>query len=116
MAKKRSTHSMKELMGSKELVRAEHIRMPKYVIKKPEFFCPLSPMILWHHGMSYKECPIGPEHRDMIECEKCRCKGSSNARTKTSKKVVYRRKKDVPKIEKVSKGPTPKIGKTYNSK
>lgn len=116
MSKKRSTHTMKELMGSEKSTRTESTRIPKYIIKKPKFFCPLSPMILWHHGMSYKECPIGPEHRDMVACEKCKCKGSSTARTKTSKKVIHRRKKGAPKVEKVPKGPVPKIGKTYTSK
>jgi hypothetical protein len=91
-------------------------RMPKYIIKKPKFFCPLSPMLLWHHGLEYKSCPVGPEHRDMVLCEKCKCKGDSKVKTKTSKRHDRGRKKDIPKIEKRSKEPIPKIGKTYTSK
>jgi len=88
---------------------------PRYVIKQPEFFCPLSPLVMWHHGLSYKECPIGPEQRDMVSCERCKCKGNSKIKTKSSKKRRPRRKKDIPQIEKRSKGSIPKIGKTYTS-
>jgi hypothetical protein len=115
MSKKRSTHTMKELVDSKRSVHIEPTRMPKYIVKKPKFFCSLSPYIMWHHNLMYKECPIGPEHRDMVACEKCKCKGDSKAKTKTSKKGGYRRRKDIPRIEKRSKEQIPKIGKTYTS-
>lgn len=112
MKKKRTQQEIDVQEVSENLVNE---RLPRYIIKQPEFYCPLSPLILWHHGMSYKECPIGSEHRDMVSCEKCRCKGDSKTRTKGSKKTKPNYKKDIPKIEKRSKGPIPKIGKTYTS-
>jgi hypothetical protein len=105
-----------ELKTRRESMSVAYERQPQYVIKQPKFYCPLSPLVLWHHGCSYKECPIGPDHRDMISCEKCKCKGDSKVSTKSSKRRRPRRKKDILKVERKSKGPTPKIGKTYVSK
>jgi len=40
--------------------------------KKKFFFCPLGYGIMWWHGLEYKECPLGPSHRDMPECKECK--------------------------------------------
>ena len=88
---------------------------PKYGTIKPDFYCPLSPDILWHHGLSYKECPLCPEQRDMPNCDRCKLRGESHMQSKNKKKYNNRNRKDIPKIEKRSKGPIPKIGKTYTS-
>ena len=116
MGKDRKTLSMKELMSSDgETVSIETERMPKYIIKRPEFFCPLSPDILWHHGLQYSECPIIATERDMPECANCIHRGDSKVKVKSSKKSRPRRKKSQPKVEKRGKERTPKIGKTYVS-
>lgn len=39
---------------------------------KKFFYCPLSTTILWHHGLEYIECPLGPSYRDMAECKDCK--------------------------------------------
>jgi len=107
--------SLKQLYSSGETVIVETERMPKYITKPPKFSCPLSPYILWHHGMAYKECPIGPDQRDMGTCADCKCRGDSRVKIK-DKKRNKPPKKQVPKVEKRHKEPIPKIGKTYISK
>lgn len=88
---------------------------PRFGTKKPKFYCPLSPDILWHHGLVYKECPLCEEQRDMPACAKCKLKGESKVKPKYKKKYKNRNKKDIPKVEKRGKEPIPKIGKTYTS-
>jgi hypothetical protein len=82
---------------------------PNYIIKKPEFTCPVSPHVAWHWGLSYSSCPIGPDQRDMGSCLNCKLRGDSTAKIK-EKKRNNRSKK--PKV----KEPVPKINKTYVSK
>lgn len=118
MGKDRRTLSMKELMtasGEEDKITIETERMPRYITKKPQFSCPLSPHILWHHGLQYTECPIVATERDMPECAGCKNRGDSKVKTKSSRKHKPRRKKSNPKVEKRAKGPIPKIGKTYHS-
>jgi hypothetical protein len=116
MGKDRRTLSMKELMNaSEDKITIETERMPRYITKKPAFSCPLSPQILWHHGLHYTSCPIVATERDMPECAKCMLRGDSKVKIKSSKKSKPRRKKSNPKVEKRAKGPIPKIGKTYVS-
>lgn len=102
-------------MSKTNKVISELETMPRYLTRKPEFSCPLSPYILWNKGLRYATCPIGERERDMRECENCVNKGSSTAKTKSGKKRVRRKKNDV-KIEKKELSPIPKIGKTYVSK
>lgn len=75
---------------------------PKYLITKPEFYCPLSPYIKWHHGLQFAECPINSSNRDMPECKNCKYGGKS---------LKPKRKKMPPKKEQI-----PVIKKTYTSK
>lgn len=41
-------------------------------VPRKGFSCPLSTLILWHHGLIYKECPLVPSQRDMNECKGCK--------------------------------------------
>ena len=76
------------------------------------FSCPLSPYILWHHGLTYAECPLAEVQRDMGACERCKLRGKGEF-----KKAKRRsKKKTAAPVEKRAKGPIPKIGKTYTSK
>ena len=115
MAKKNKL-STEELITNKENELAmESRRMPKYVTKKLDFYCPLSPHIMWHRGLQYSACPIAEYERDMPSCSKCIYK-SNKVQEKSSKKSKPIRRKKSPSIERKSKGPIPKIGKTYHSK
>ena len=74
---------------------------PKFGVKPPKFSCPLSPTIMWHHDLIYKECPLCIGERDMISCEKCQLK-------KVTKVITRPKKKSKSEV-------LPKIGKTYSS-
>jgi hypothetical protein len=111
--------SLKQLMGASSDSEDESItlgaeRMPKYITKKPKFSCPISPHIMWHHGLTYKECPLASDQRDMGSCDRCHLKGDSTAKSKKKRKKPY--KKNKAKVEKRKKEPIPKVGKTYVSK
>jgi len=64
--------------------------------KKP-FFCPLGNGIMWHHGLEYSDCPLGPSHRDMPECKECKLridkKWESNKETWEDKPAKPKRKR-----------------------
>jgi len=96
-------------------IALENERVPNFVIKKPEFSCPISPYIMWHHGMQFGECPLSETERDMGECFKCKLRGNSSFKAKPNKKNRPHRKKSMVKIEKRNKEPIPNIGKTYYS-
>jgi hypothetical protein len=96
-------------------IKSQTENMPKYVPNRTGFFCPISPQILWHHNLRYKECPIVSSERDMLECMKCINKGDSNA--KYRKRKTSRNRKNIPKTERrKTQELIPKIGKTYTSK
>lgn len=90
------------------ILNAEHI--PKYTTKKPEFSCPVSPHIMWHHGLIYKECPLDSNQRDMATCQKCCLKGNNTIKKKRKKSY-----KNKIKVERRKKEFIPKIRKTYVS-
>lgn len=114
MGKDRRTLSIKELMSTEEgSITIEPERMPRYIIVAPTFSCPLSPYIMWHHGLRYASCPVIEAERDMPECTKCIYRG--NGKIKSSRNSNQRHKKSIPKLEKRSNEPIPKIGKTYTS-
>ena len=75
---------------------------------KKHFYCPLSPYILWHHGLIYKECPLNASHREMGACKSC-CLNDCKSKKQ-------RKQKSRSKIERRKKEPIPNIGKTYTSK
>lgn len=78
---------------------------PNFSIKS-KFYCPISPYILWHHNLVFKECPMLEKDRDMPSCKRCIFgENISKKYRKNTQKVVKRNKENVPKI-----------GKTYNSK
>lgn len=79
--------------------------VPNYIVKQPEFYCPISPYIMWHHGFKYKECPINNGQRDMLSCSNCELKGNKT-------RVKY---KKISKIKRKHE-PIPNIKKTYISK
>jgi hypothetical protein len=88
-------------------------RTLKYVTNKPKFSCPVSPYIMWHYGLIYKECPLASEQRDMGVCDKCHLKGDSTTKGKKKRKRSYSKSKT--KIEKIRKEPIPNVGKIYIS-
>jgi len=73
------------------------------------FSCPLSPYILWHHGLIYADCPLSPSQRDMGVCEKCKLNEKKTGKYKNKKQ------KTIPTVERRRKEPIPNIGKTYTS-
>lgn len=110
MRDKRPSHSIRELMdGSKEEVKPD-VRMPRYTIHHPKFYCPISPYIMWNHNLMFGACPVCPAQRDMSDCAKCIYK--------TNKNIIPQKEKKTPIVEVVKKDrvPIPKIGKTYTSK
>jgi hypothetical protein len=111
MGKDRKMLSMKELMSTKDGVTLETERMPQYIIVQPKFSCPLSPHIMWHHGLQYSGCPITESERDMAECEKCIHHGGSEFKAKSNKRNRPKHKKDKSKTEKRSKESIQKDGK-----
>ena len=98
-------------MSKKIISESEH--MPRYLTKKPDFSCPISPYILWNRKLKYATCPVNERERDMNECENCINKGNSTAKSKSSRKRP-RGKKNGPKVERKNEV-VPKIGKTYTS-
>lgn len=72
---------------------------------KSDFYCPLSPYIMWHHNMEYSECPLMPSHRDFPECKSCKlrvdAKWENNKETWKDKPI---KKKKRPKRRNKKKG------------
>jgi hypothetical protein len=83
-------------------------KAPRYITKKPDFFCPLSPSIMWHHGMYYKECPLNASNRDMSQCGNCKLRWQGIDRTQKKDKTNQ-------VVERQIKEEIPNIGKTYTS-
>lgn len=83
--------------------------MKKSKYSKKCFYCPLSPYILWHHGLIYSECPLSPSQRDMGVCKKCKLNDNKSSVRRDKKQ------KNIPNIERREKGPIPNIGKTYTT-
>jgi len=79
---------------------------PNFSVKS-KFYCPVSPYILWHHGLVYKECPLQANNRDMPACKNCR---------HGVEKTQIKNFNNLQKVGKRKKETTPKIGKTYISK
>ena len=72
-------------------------RPPQYAPSRTGFYCPLSPSILWHHGLVYQECPVDALERDMPECAKCRLRGDAppyRPKKKPRRRKDNRRPKD----------------------
>ena len=111
--KKKNEKLQKAISSDKSISVDLSNKMPNYITKKPKFSCPLSPYIMWHHGIVYKECPLPEKNRDMGSCADCKLRGKAQAKGRKSKKV---KQKTTPKIERKKKEPIPVIGKTYSSK
>ncbi len=86
---------------------------PKYITNRPEFSCPLTPNIMWHHGFFYSECPLKPSNRDMPQCS--RCKLRREGLEKVNKNNRDESKRDISTTQKTIKEEIPTIGKTYSS-
>jgi len=83
-------------------------KAPRYITKKLEFYCPISPTIMWHHGMSYIECPMNASNRDMPQCGSCKLRWQGIDRTQKKDKRNQA-------VERQIKEEVPNIGKTYTS-
>lgn len=86
---------------------------PRYITRKPNFSCPVSPAIAWHWGLQYAECPLVEEERDMGECANC-----PNRSFNTLKLINKRKNKNNKRKRKnnnESNISIPKKGKTYIS-
>ena len=93
------------------MAKDETNNAPNYITKKPDFYCPVSPYIMWHHNLEYKFCPLVQDHRDMGACANCKLKGSKvNVKVKK-----YINKNATQKKENKKKEAIPKIGKSYIS-
>ncbi|MFA5048306.1 MAG: hypothetical protein WC516_04785 [Patescibacteria group bacterium] len=86
---------------------------------RSKFYCPLSPYVLWYHGLEFKECPVCPGERNMSSCSGCSLKGESKIEPKDKQKShrnnKNRDKKDISSTDKHSKDLISKIRKTYSS-
>jgi hypothetical protein len=110
---KKKTLSMNEMAATtSEEKEVKKSKPPKYWVKRPDFYCPLAPTIMWHHGMIYAECPLVPGERDMGHCANCELRGEKK---KARKKKKFRNKNNTPHVDKRKKEPVPNIGKTYVS-
>ena len=109
---KKPTHSMKELMTSgqeqEEQQDNKDTKAPRYITKKSEFFCPISPTVMWHHDMYYKECPMNASNRDMPQCGNCKLRWQGIEKPKQKDKKIQI-------VERQVKEEVPNIGKTYTS-
>lgn len=85
--------------------------IPNYITKKPDFYCPVSPYIMWHHNLEYKECPLKKDQRDMGSCANCKLRGDSKVKIKAKP-----HRDAINKSQKKKKEVIPNIGKTYTSK
>lgn len=119
MARKKKTN--KEVSSS---IRSEDRRPPNYLPWKPEFSCPLSPSILWFHGLRYTSCPLVEDERDMDECSSCPCRADNTdelillRKTRDQEERKKRKKKrsgDSQKAGKRSEPVVTKKGETYVS-
>ena len=90
-------------------------KAPSYVVNKPDFYCPLAPSMLWHHGLYYSECPIKASERDMAACNGCKLKGVRNNKANEFQKERNNFKKSNTVVENKVREETPVIGKTYSS-
>jgi hypothetical protein len=90
-------------------------KAPAYIVNKPDFYCPLAPTMLWHHGLYYSECPLKASERDMSSCNGCRLKGIRNDKANSSQKERNNFKKNNTIVEEKVREQTPVIGKTYSS-
>lgn len=69
------------------------------------FYCPLSPYILWHRGMEYGVCPLYPSHRDFQECKSCKLRVDKEwENNKETWQDEPRKKKKRPQRRKNKKG------------
>jgi len=90
------------------LTKSDMSGPPNYIVKKPEFSCPVSPHVAWHWGLTYSSCPVGSDQRDMGVCLSCKLRGDSTAKIKEKKRNKSKKSK--------VREPVPKINKTYISK
>ena len=90
-------------------------KAPSYIVNKPDFYCPLAPTIMWHHGFHYSECPLKASERDMSSCNGCKLKGMHTGKAKDNKKERNSFNKNNIIREKKVREATPIIGKTYSS-
>lgn len=73
---------------------------------KSNFSCPLSPYVMWHKGLIYKECPVHSHERMMGSCENCPLRGEKSTKPRQEK----------PRRKETKKEEIPTINKTYISK
>jgi hypothetical protein len=111
--KDRRVPSLKEVASAQPQQEETHSKAPKYITKKTEFYCSLSPDIMWHHGMYYKDCPLCAAQRDMPCCGNCKLRWQGIEKKKKEEKVRLR--KETPVVENGQQEPIPVIGKTYNA-
>lgn len=81
-----------------------------------EFYCPLSPLVMWSAGLRYAECPLIPMERDMGACQNCVLRGDDAPKAKAKKRKkkeqeVIKEKRNQRKQEEI-----PVINKTFVSK
>lgn len=88
---RKSKLSVEELIDSNQLVRDATNRPPSYYPWKLDFYCPISPDLAWHKKLSYKECPVCEEQRDMGACANCKLRGKQTF--KLIKKEEKRRRR-----------------------
>lgn len=77
---------------------------------RPNFYCPISPYMLWTHDLIFKDCPMAKDQRDMPECSGCCLNDNKNKFVNKSKKSMTKQK------ERRQREKIPTIGKTYTSK
>lgn len=90
-------------------------KAPKYIVNKLDFYCPLAPTMLWHHGLYYKDCPLKASERDMSSCNGCKLKGKNVEKAFLPKKERNRFNKNEVMSDDSLREEIPMIGKTYSS-
>lgn len=90
-------------------------KAPRYITKKLDFYCPISPTVMWHHGMHYKDCPLKASERDMPSCSGCKLRWSGVDKTKVANNERNRNRKNELVVENAKREDIPNIGRTYNS-
>lgn len=81
-----------------------------------KFYCPLSPLVMWHAGLRYSECPLVSSERDMPGCQDCELQGDNAPKAKAKRRRKKEKEAVQEKRQQRKQEVVPTINKTYVSK
>lgn len=81
-----------------------------------QFYCSLSPYIMWHTGVKYAECPLNSMERDMPACQSCELQGDNAPKAKAKRRRRKEKDDRQDKRNQRKQEVVPVINKTFVSK